>query len=157
MAKASGRKQGETPTVIGNPKARYRYEVLERIECGIALVGPEVKSIRDGKASLEEGFARFKKGELWLMGVHIAEYSAKGYAAQEPLRARKLLLHRRELERLRKAVERRGLTLVPLRIYFNERNLAKVELALARGRKLHDKRDVARERDARREMDRARR
>ncbi len=155
MAKQSGGKtkggQDASPE-IGNPRARHRYELLERIECGIALVGPEVKSIRAGKASIDEGFARFKRGQLWLMGVHIAEYAAKGYTDQQPVRARKLLLHKRELLKLRKEVERKGLTLVPLRIYFNDRNLAKCEIALARGRKLHDKREVAKERVVKREI-----
>ncbi len=155
--KRGGKKADEAPVVIGNPKARHKYEVLERIECGLVLHGPEVKSIRDGRASLDEGYARFRNGELWLVGVHIAEYSARGYAAQEPLRTRKLLLHRREIDRLRQEVERKGLTLVPLRIYFSARHQAKVELALARGRKLHDKREALKERDAKREIARVRR
>ena len=152
MSKGKRAGAGDGPPVIGNPKARYRYEVLERFECGLALEGPEVKSLRSGQASLEEGFARLRGGELWLLGVHIAEYAQKGYAKHDPLRPRKLLLHRRELVHLRKSVERKGLTIVPLRIYFNERSLAKVEIALARGKKLHDKRQSAKDREAKREI-----
>ena len=125
-----GRRDG--PPEIKNPKARHRFEIVETFECGLSLLGPEVKSLRDGQASLDEGYARFRGHELWLIGVHIAEYPAKGYVKHEPLRPRRLLLKKRELLRLKKQVERKGLTLVPLRIYFNERNLAKLELALLR-------------------------
>jgi SsrA-binding protein len=152
MSGGKRRRAGDGPPEIGNPRARYRFELLDRFECGIALVGPEVKSLRAGQASIDEGFARLKRGELWLHGVHIAEYAAKGYAPHEPLRPRKLLLHRREIEQIRKSVERKGLTLVPLRMYFSERSLVKVEIALARGKKVHDKRQSAKEREAKREM-----
>ncbi len=154
MAQRKG-KAPEAQPEIGNPRARYKFEILETLECGIALEGPEVKSLREGQASLEEGYARFRKGELWLYGVHIAEYSRKGYATHEPLRPRKLLVRRREIEHLKKLVERKGLTLVPLRLYFTERHLAKVEIALAKGRKVADKRQAAKEKDAKREMRRA--
>ena len=157
MSGGKRRGAGDGPPAIGNPRARHRYEVLERFECGVALLGPEVKSLRAGQASLEEGFARLRGGELWLLGVHIAEYPQKGYAVHEPLRPRKLLLHRREIAELRKSVERKGLTIVPLRIYFNDRHLAKVEIALARGKKLHDKRQSAKEREVQRELRGARR
>ncbi len=143
--------------VIRNPRARHRYEFIENIECGIALEGPEVKSLRAGLGSLEEGYCRIKRNELWLVGVHIAEYDAKGYATVDPVRPRKLLLRRRELVNLRKAVERKGLTLVPLRIYWSERNLAKVEIALAKGKRTHDKRASEKARQASREISRYKR
>jgi SsrA-binding protein len=154
MAKGKKQGAGDGPPVIGNPRARYRYELLERLECGISLLGPEVKSLRAGLASLDEGYARIRGNELWLHGVHIAEYTDKGYAKHEVLRPRKLLVHKREILRLRKQIERKGLTLVPLRIYFNERNLAKVEVALARGKNVADKRQTAKERDVKREIQR---
>jgi SsrA-binding protein len=143
--------------VLTNSRARRQYEIIERIEAGISLEGPEVKSLREGNASLAEAYARFRDGELWLLGFHIDEYHDKGYARHEPTRPRKLLLRKRELEKLQQTVQRKGLTLVPLRLYWNERQLAKVELGLGRGRKLHDKRQVAKERDAKRDMQRAQR
>jgi len=157
MSKSGGGgkdKRHNAPT-IGNPKARYRFEILDKLECGIMLAGPEVKSLREGRASIEEAYARFRGTELWLMGMRIDEYRARGYARPEPGRARKLLAHRGELAQLRAEVERRGLTLVPLGIHWNERGIAKVDIALVRGKKLHDKRQTDRERTARREMDRA--
>jgi SsrA-binding protein len=155
MAK-SGRdqKKNVSPT-LGNPKARWRYEILERLECGVSLVGPEVKSLRAGRASIEEAYARFRGNELYLVGMRVDEYASKGYAKHDPVRARKLLAHRDELIQLRMAVERRGLTMVPLRVYWSERGYAKVEVALVKGRKLHDKRQVDKDKSAKREMDRA--
>ncbi len=153
MSKARPRRSAQ----ITNPRASHRFELLERVECGISLVGPEVKSLREGNASLEEAYARFQGDELWLLGMHVDEYRAKGYAKHDPIRPRRLLLHRRELTKLRRAVERRGLTVVPVRLYWNDRHLAKVEVALAKGRKRFDKRATAREKDAKREMDRAKR
>jgi SsrA-binding protein len=147
-------KQANAPT-LGNPKARWRFEILDTIDCGIVLAGPEVKSLREGRASIEEAYARFKGSELWIIGMRIDEYRARGYTRPEPGRARKLLAHRAELAHLRAEVERRGLTLVPLRVHWNERGIAKVEIALVKGKKLHDKRQTDRERTAKREMDRA--
>jgi len=155
MSKQGGdAKRANAPT-LGNPKARWRYEILETVECGLVLVGPEVKSLREGRASIEEAYARFKGDEMWLLGMHVDEYRSKGYAKHEPDRARKLLAHREEIFRLKQAVERRGLTLVPLRVYWSDRGFAKAEIALVKGRKLHDKRLVDKERSAKREMDRA--
>ena len=156
MAGRSGKdeKRAATPT-LGNPKARWRYEILEKLECGISLVGPEVKSLREGRGSIEEAYARFRGRELWLVGMRIDEYGSTGYARHDPARARKLLAHRHELDELRIEVERRGLTLVPLRVYWSDRGIAKVEIALVKGRKVHDKRQVDKERSAKREMDRA--
>jgi SsrA-binding protein len=129
--------------------------VLERREAGLVLTGSEIKSIREGKVSLQEAFARPEKGELWLLGCHIAEYSAAAhFGRHEPRRPRKLLLHRSEIRELSAAVERRGLTLVPLRLYLKD-GRAKVELALARGRRQYDKREAIARREAAREVERA--
>lgn len=145
-----------TPTT-GNPKARHRYEIVETMECGIMLKGPEVKSLRMGRASLDEAYGRFRAGELWLVKMHVDEYRDRGQVKLEPTRPRKLLLHATELARLRTEVERKRLTLVPLRLYWNDRGIAKIELGLARGRKTHDKRDAERKKSAQREIARVRR
>jgi len=156
MAKGGGKdqKRSETPT-LGNPKARFKYDIVERVECGIVLLGTEVKSLREGRGSIEEAYARFKGTDLWIVGMHVDEYRSSGYSKHEPRRPRKLLLHRLELTHLRDEVERRGYTLVPLRVYWGDRGIAKVDLALVKGRKLHDKRAADREKTAKREMDRA--
>ncbi len=140
---------------IRNKKAAKRYEILDRIECGLVLTGTEVKSLRQARASLDEAFARITAGEVWLFGCHIATYDHGNVQNHEPLRRRKLLLHRREIARLGPKVFQKGLTLVPLDIYFSERGLAKVTLALVRGKSHHDKRQDLKKRDDRREMDRA--
>ena len=142
-----------TPT-LGNPKARHKYEVIDTWECGIVLVGPEVKSLRLGHGSLEEAYARFRGNELFLLKMRIEEYRHVGHVRPEPVRPRKLLLHRRELLAIRLEVERRGLTLVPLRLFWSERGIAKVEVALVRGRKVHDHREAEKKKSARREIDR---
>jgi len=128
--------------VLENRKARHDYEILETYEAGIALKGTEVKSVRAGKVDFTGAFARFDNGELWLEDLYIAPYEKGSYSNHEPRRRRKLLLHRHELNKLRGRVEQKGLTLVPLKIYFNERGYAKVLLALARG-----KRDFQKEQD----------
>ena len=140
----------EKVVVARNRRAFHDYELMDRLEAGMALLGPEVKSLRDGKGSLGEAFAAFKHGELYLMDMHIPEYPHRGYAPHEPRRPRKLLLHRRELRKLEAAVTRKGFTLVPLQVYFL-RGRAKVEIAVARGRKHHDKREALKEAEARRE------
>jgi SsrA-binding protein len=140
----------ERKVVARNRKAFHDYEIVEKLEAGIALLGPEVKSLREGKASLQEAYAAFKGKELWLLAMHVPEYAHKGYAPHEPLRPRKLLVHRQQLRKLETSVERRGFTLIPLEVYF-KKGRAKVELALARGRKHGDKREHAREEEARRE------
>ncbi len=149
------KKQDVPRVAIGNPRARHKFELLERLECGLSLRGTEVKSLRLGNGSIDEAYARFQKGELWLLGMYVEEYAARGYASHARSRPRKLLVHRREMQQLRKAVERRGLTMVPTRVYFNERGIVKVEIALARGKKLHDKRQDLKARDAKREIARA--
>ncbi len=128
--------------MLENRKARHDYEILETYEAGIALKGTEVKSVRAGKVDFTGAFARFDNGELWLEDLYIAPYEKGSYSNHEPRRRRKLLLHRHELNKLRGRVEQKGLTLVPLKIYFNERGYAKVLLALARG-----KRDFQKEQD----------
>ena len=139
--------------ICRNRKASYRFEIVERFECGLSLQGPEVKSLREKACSLEEAYARIERGEMWLIGFHIAPYKFTQSSEQDPMRRRKVLLHARELRKIRPKVEQRGLTLVPLRIYFNDRGLAKITIALARGKRLYDKRQDQRTRDHQREMD----
>ena len=148
--------EAETRVVATNRRARHAYEILETVEAGIALTGTEIKSIRDGRASLQEAYARYRDGELWLLSLHVAPYPGAGPLAQhDPLRPRKLLLHKSQVRRLGLATERERLTIVPLRLYIKGHR-AKVELALARGRTRGDRRRVIQEREARRDMDRAR-
>lgn len=137
---------------ITNRKARFNFEFLERFEAGICLQGTEVKSLRNGQASLEEAYARLQGPELYLINCHIKPYAHGNVMNHEPTRPRKLLLHRREIRKLATKVTQRGLTLVPLQIYFNKRGLAKVELALARGKAAHDKREAIKKRDQEREI-----
>lgn len=138
-------------TIVSNRKARFEYHVLETYEAGIVLTGTEVKSLRAGKANLQDAFARFDGSELWLHNLHISPYDPGNRFNHDPLRPRKLLLHRRELRKLIGQVEQKGLTLVPLDLHFS-RGIAKVRLALVRGKKLHDKREDVRKRDAEREI-----
>jgi SsrA-binding protein len=140
--------------VADNRKARFNYAIGEVLEAGIALTGTEVKSLRDGKAAIAESYAAPRDGELWLYNANIPEYLQANRFNHAPKRPRKLLLHRRQINKLIGAVEREGMTLVPLKLYFNERGRAKVEIALARGKKLHDKRESERKRSW--ERDRAR-
>jgi len=140
--------------VASNRRARHEYEVLDRMEAGIALTGPEVKSIRDGKVSIAEAFARIENGEIWIHGMHISPYEAAGRWNLDPVRPRKLLLHRQEIRKLIGGVQEKGRTLVPLAIYF-KRGRAKIDLAVARGKKLHDKRESAKRQEAKREVARA--
>ncbi|MFZ5753261.1 MAG: SsrA-binding protein SmpB [Bacillota bacterium] len=140
--------------VTENRKARHDYFIEETYEAGIALTGTEVKSLRAGKANLKDSYARVENGEMFLFNMHISPYEQGNRFNVDPLRARKLLLHKGEINRLFGKVMQQGLTLVPLKVYF-KRGRAKVEIALAKGKKLHDKRDAIAEKDARREMDRA--
>lgn len=153
MAKTKKRKIG-AGDVASNRYASYRYELLERIECGIVLYGTEVKALRESGAQLKDAYATIRDGELWLQGVHIPPYGPASRENHDPDRERKLLLHRFEIDRLAGRVAERGLTLVPTRIYFSGPH-AKVEIALARGKDLYDKRQTIKERESRREMDRA--
>jgi SsrA-binding protein len=148
--------KGPPPTPqIRNKKARFNFEILEQTEAGIALTGSEVKSLRSGKASLEEAYAVIRDGEAFLRDCNISPYPQAGYAQHKPTRERKLLLHRREIRKLLNKVTQKGLTLVPLKMYFNERGLVKVLIGLARGKKFHDKRQDLKKRDDRRAMERA--
>ena len=142
----------EKISIARNPRARHDYHLLETWEAGLVLSGTEVKSLRDRKASLSEAYAHVRNGEVWLEGMTISHYGPGSYNNPPPARSRKLLLHKREISRLSGKISERGLTLVPLRLYFKD-GRAKVELGLARGRKLHDKRSALREREVRREMD----
>lgn len=147
-------KSAERQSVARNRSARHDYQVLEVFEAGIVLTGTEVKALREGKANLSDAYGVVRGGEVWLMNAHISPYGSGGYVNHEPTRLRKLLLHKREIRRLIGAVERQGLTLVPLELYF-QRGRAKVAIALAKGKKLHDKREDSRRRDAEREIARA--
>jgi SsrA-binding protein len=141
--------------VAENRKARFNYEIGETYEAGIALTGSEVKSLRAGKATIAESYADARGGELWLVNANIPEYLQAGpHNNHTPKRARKLLLHQRQIDKLSSAVEREGMTVVPLKLYFNERGRAKVEVALARGKKLHDKRETDKKRSWERERGR---
>jgi SsrA-binding protein len=141
--------------ISDNRQARYLYEILETYEAGIELVGTEVKSIRAGKVNLRDGYAFIKNGEAWLSNVHISPYTAGGsYFNHEPLRIRKLLLHRKEISKLIGQTEQKGLTLVPLRMYFKGGRV-KIAIGLGRGKKLHDKRETSKKRDDLRDMARA--
>lgn len=140
--------------VARNRRARHDYDILEVLECGIALKGAEVKSLRLGQASLQDAYVRVDNGEAWLVGAHLAPYEyASGYGRFEPLRPRKLLMHREQIDELSGRIAQKSLTLVPLSIYFKD-GIAKVEVALARGRRLYDKRHAIAERDANREAER---
>lgn len=144
-----------TRAVAQNRKARHDYEVLETFECGMVLQGSEVKSLRDGKVQLRDSYARVEGGEVWLYGVHVSPYAnATGFGAHDPDRRRKLLLNRREIDELDGRTKQESLTLVPLSVYFVE-GRAKIELALARGRKTYDKRHAIAARDAARDIERA--
>jgi SsrA-binding protein len=147
--------RGGDRTVATNRRARHDYDILETVECGIVLQGSEVKSLRAGKAQLADAYARVDDGELWLYGVHIPPWQfATGWGSHDPDRKRKLLLHRKEIDELMGRSQQQALTLVPLSLYFKD-GRAKVQLALARGRKLHDKRQAILTRDAQREAARA--
>ena len=149
MARGSG-----TKLIADNRRARHEYELLERLEAGIALVGTEVKSLRDGKGNLQHAYAQVRDGDVWLVGANIAEYPQANRQNHLPERERKLLLHRREIDRLAGLVSEKGLTLVPTRMYFKDGKV-KVEVAVARGKDVRDKRRDIADRDARREIERA--
>jgi SsrA-binding protein len=154
MAKSSKRKTA-SGDVASNRQASFRYNLLERFECGIVLEGTEVKSLREGGAQLKDSYASVRDGEVWLYGVYIAPYGPASRNNHDPERPRKLLLHRKEIERLIGLTQERGLTLVPTRIYFaGDRSRAKVEIALARGKDLYDKRQAIKKRDTMREVQR---
>ncbi|HUU52050.1 MAG TPA: SsrA-binding protein SmpB [Candidatus Heimdallarchaeota archaeon] len=138
--------------IAKNKKAFFNYEILETFETGISLVGSEVKSIREGRISLKESYAEIKEGEVFLVNCHVSPYEASNRFNHEPLRERKLLLHRREIKRLTGKIKERGLTLVPTKVQINDKGKVKVELALAKGKRVYQKRETIRERDRDREM-----
>lgn len=148
------RKAGERKVVADNRRARFDYEILDTMEAGIELIGPEVKSLREGRANLADSYASVKGGELWLVNAYIPEYREANRFNHETRRPRKLLLHKRQIDRLAQGVLREGLTIVPLKIYFNPRGRAKAEIALAKGKKLHDKRETEKQRSWQREKTR---
>jgi len=149
--KKDDKKDPNSKTVCRNRKARHQYDILEEMECGIALRGSEVKSIRNGKISIEEAYARLRGGELWLIGCDIAEYPQATVMNHEPRRPRKLLLRKREIKKFAESAAHQGLTLVPLSVYFT-RGIVKVKIAIARGRKLHDKREKLKKQTDKREI-----
>ena len=149
-----GRPTTVRKVVAENRKARFNYEIIDTYEAGLVLKGTEVKSLREGKANIAESYASDEDGEIWLINSYLPEYLQANRFNHEPRRRRKLLLSGREIHRLRSAVNREGMTLVPLKIYFNDRGRAKMELALAKGKKLHDKRESEKERDWNRQKSR---
>ena len=140
--------------IATNRKARHEYHIIEKYEGGIMLLGSEVKAIREGKANIKEAYVRFSGNELFIIGMHIGKYSNEGYSTHSPVRDRKLLLHRKELSKMRKMVDEKGKTLIPLSIYLKRGNV-KVEFGLAQGKKLWDKRKAKMEKDVNRQVDRA--
>jgi SsrA-binding protein len=152
--KRKGPRKLASGDVATNRQARFRYHLLDRWEAGMVLQGSEVKSLRDGKANIKDSYAVVREGEVWLQGSHIAPYAPAADQGHDPERPRKLLLRKSEIERLIGKTQERGLTLVPTRIYFSGGN-AKVEIALARGKEMRDKRDTIRDREQRREVERA--
>ena len=152
--KKGGAKAKSNGAVASNPKARHDYEILETMEAGMVLTGSEVKSLRGGSASMRESFAIIRDGEPLLIGMHIGPYAQAGYAGHEPTRTRKLLLHKGEIQRLVGKTKERGLTLVPLKVYFSH-GLAKIEIGLAKGKKTYDRRESLKEKDAQMQIDRA--
>jgi SsrA-binding protein len=154
MAKGNGKRKVASGDVATNRYASYRYELLERMEGGLVLLGTEVKALRTTGAQMRDSFATLRDGEVWLHNLHIPAYAPASRENHQPDRSRKVLLHRREIDRMVGRIKERGLTLVPTRIYFSN-GRAKVELALARGKDTHDKREAIKEREQKREMDRA--
>jgi len=141
--------------MITNKKASFLFNLLQSYTAGIQLTGTEVKSIREGKASLSDGFCTFIDGELYLKNLHISEFKQGSYNNHEPKRMRKLLLNKSELQKILSKVKEKGITIIPTKIFFNERGYAKIEIALAKGKKMYDKRDDLKKKEAKREMDRA--
>ena len=143
--------KNKTRPVAENRKARFSYDIIDTVEAGLVLTGTEVKSLREGRANIQESYAAAENGGIWLINSHVPEYLQGNRNNHEPRRRRKLLLNKREMSRLVQAADREGMTMVPLKIYFNDRGRAKLLLAIARGRKLHDKREAERKRDWNRE------
>ncbi len=147
--------KGRNQTVITNRKARHNYHILEEFTAGLSLTGTEVKSLRDGKANLQEAYCFVDHGEVFIKNMHISEYAQGSYNNHEPNRQRKLLLKKREIAKINKQLDQKGLTLIPLKIFFNGRNYAKMNIGIAKGKKLYDKREDLKSKDTKRELDRA--
>ena len=139
---------------IKNKKAFFEYQILDKFIAGIELKGTEIKSIREGKATITEGYCFFKSNELWIKGMHITEYKLGTYANHEPKRERKLLLNNQELNKISKKIQDQGITIVPLRLFISKKGWAKIEISTAKGKKLHDKRNTIKERDIKRDIER---
>ena len=148
-------RDGSNPVVIKNKKASFLYELLDTYTAGIVLTGTEIKSIRLGKASLVEAYCYFVQGDLWIKGMHVAEYWWANRFNHDPNRERKLLLNKKELIKLKKKSQEKGLTIIPLKLFINDKGLCKVDIALAKGKKVFDKREDLKSKDSKREMDRA--
>jgi SsrA-binding protein len=155
MAAKSHKDKNKQPPAVVNKKAYRNFEIIEKYEAGVGLLGTEVKSLRAGGGDLSGSYARIQSDECWLVGAAVAAYEQAGARQHDPTRKRKLLLHKAEIRRIRTKLEQRGFTLVPLRIYFNDRGLAKIELALARGKRQYDKRQAITKRDQKRDIDRS--
>ena len=141
---------------IKNKKAFFEYQILDKFIAGIELKGTEIKSIREGKATITEGFCFFKNNELWIKGMHITEYKLGTYANHEPKRERKLLLNNQELNKISKKIQDQGITIVPLRLFISKKGWAKIEISTAKGKKIYDKRNTIKERDIKRDIERER-
>jgi SsrA-binding protein len=152
MAKKSSKTKSSADIQVKNKKAYYEYELLEKFQAGIALLGTEVKSLRNRSGDLNGSYARITNNECWLIGCNIPPYAQAAQNNHEPLRNRKLLIHRAQIKKIKTKLEQRGFTLVPLRIYFNDRGLAKVELALARGKRQYDKRQKLQQKEQKRDI-----
>ncbi len=143
----------EEKTVVSNRKARHEYEIIDQVEAGLVLLGSEVKSLRAGRANLADSYARVIKGEIWVIGMHISTYKEATFQNHDPLRDRKLLLHRSEIKKITRRVHEKGFTLIPLRLYFRKK-IAKLELGIVRGKRQYDKKVAIAQKDAKREMER---
>ena len=144
----------EKNIVSTNRKAYHEFQIIEILEAGLELLGSEVKSLREGKASLKESYIKIRKGQAWMVGVHISAYSHTGFSGHEPLRDRRLLLHKNEIYKINQKLSEKGLTALPLKLYFNKQGWLKVEIGLAKGKKLYDKRDTKKRRDIERDIQR---
>jgi SsrA-binding protein len=154
MAGRTGENEPEFRAAVTNKKAFFNYEIVEKVEGGLVLVGTEVKSLRAGQVDLEGSYALIRHNECWLVGCNIAQYPQASGANHQPIRDRKVLLHRRQIAKLSVRLQQRGFTMVPLRVYFNRRGLAKVELGLGRGKRQYDKRQLIQQRQMRKDIDR---
>ncbi len=153
-AKKGTASENQSKTISQNRKARHRYEITDELECGIVLIGSEVKSLREGHVSLDEAYVRVIKDELWLVGADIAAYRQASFWNHEPKRLRKLLVHRREFDKIAVQTGEKGLTIIPLRLFMNSRGLVKLIIGVGRGKKLHDKRQSKKDADAKRQISR---